>query len=132
MPPYIVGDPGRLKQMTVNLISNAIKFTDVGEVRITVKRDGEDQWLISVSDTGIGIPPHAQEYIFDKFRQIDGQSTRKHGGSGLGLAIVRNLAMVMGGGVRVNSVVGKGSTFSVLLPLQVATDVPDATRSSVM
>ena len=132
MPPYIVGDPGRLKQMTVNLISNAIKFTDVGEVRIMVKRDGEDRWLISVSDTGIGIPPHAQEYIFDKFRQIDGQSTRKHGGSGLGLAIVRNLAMVMGGGVRVNSVVGKGSTFSVLLPLQVATDIPDATRSSVV
>lgn len=130
LPPYIVGDPGRLKQLTVNLISNAIKFTDVGEVRITVKRDGEDQWLISVSDTGIGIPPHAQEYIFDKFRQIDGQSTRKHGGSGLGLAIVRNLAMVMGGGVRVSSVVGKGSTFSVMLPLQIPADVPEATTHS--
>ena len=120
MPEKIVGDPGRLKQIAFNLISNAVKFTEAGEIEISVQREGENRWMLNVSDTGIGIPSHALEYIFEKFRQVDGQATRKHGGSGLGLAIVRNLALMMGGNVRVNSEVGKGTTFTVLLPLTVA------------
>lgn len=125
MPNTIVGDPGRLKQIAFNLISNAIKFTEVGEVQLSLQREGEDRWMLNVSDTGIGIPSHAQEYIFENFRQVDGQSTRKYGGSGLGLAIVRNLALMMGGNVRVNSEINKGSTFTVLLPLI----VPEAAES---
>ena len=120
MPEKIVGDPGRLKQIAFNLISNAVKFTEAGEIEISVQREGESRWMLNISDTGIGIPSHALEYIFEKFRQVDGQATRKHGGSGLGLAIVRNLALMMGGNVRVNSEVGKGTTFTVLLPLTVA------------
>jgi len=120
MPETIIGDPGRLKQIALNLISNAVKFTEAGEVEISVQREGDERWMLNVSDSGIGIPSHALEYIFEKFRQVDGQATRKHGGSGLGLAIVRNLALMMGGNVRVNSEVGKGTTFTVLLPLTVA------------
>ncbi len=120
MPDMIIGDPGRLRQIVVNLISNAVKFTEEGEVKVVVKREAPDRWRISVSDTGIGIASYAQEFIFDRFRQIDGAPTRKYGGSGLGLAIVRDLSMMMGGGVRVKSEVGKGSTFNVLLPLTIA------------
>jgi len=120
MPEVIVGDPGRLKQIAFNLISNAVKFTEAGEVTISIQREGDERWMLNVSDTGIGIPSHALEYIFEKFRQVDGQATRKHGGSGLGLAIVRNLALMMGGNVRVNSEVGKGTTFTVLLPLTIS------------
>jgi PAS domain S-box-containing protein len=119
VPADIEGDPSRLKQIALNLISNAIKFTEKGEVRVNIQLQEPDHWLIAVSDTGIGIPPHMQEVIFDKFRQADGSFTRKHGGSGLGLSIVRDLALIMGGGVRVRSEVGKGSTFTVVLPLKV-------------
>ena len=91
-----------------------------GEVRLEVQRVGQADWAIRVSDTGMGIPSHAQEVIFEKFRQIDGSTQRKHGGSGLGLAIVRELALMMGGGVRVQSKPGEGSTFTVLLPLTAA------------
>ncbi len=119
MPTEIEGDPSRAKQIAINLISNAIKFTEKGEVRVSIQLQEPDRWLIVVSDTGIGIPPHMQEVIFDKFRQADGSFTRKHGGSGLGLSIVRDLALIMGGGVRVRSEVGKGSTFTVVLPLKI-------------
>ncbi len=117
LPDQIIGDPGRLRQIATNLICNAVKFTEEGEVRVTIKREGDDLWQIIVTDTGIGITPEAQEYIFDRFRQVDASPTRRYGGSGLGLSIVRDLAMLMGGGVRVKSEVGKGSTFSVILPL---------------
>jgi PAS domain S-box-containing protein len=117
MPVEIVGDADRLKQIALNLISNALKFTEAGHVLIDVSRDGKYRWTFSVKDSGIGIPSHAQEYIFEEFRQVDGSWQRKHGGSGLGLAIVRNMTLMMGGTVRVRSEVGKGSTFTVLLPL---------------
>jgi signal transduction histidine kinase len=74
---------------------------------------------VSVTDTGIGIPPHALEYIFDEFRQVDSGSQRAYGGSGLGLAITRNLARIMGGDIRVSSKLGEGSTFTISLPLVV-------------
>lgn len=117
LPPVIVGDPERLKQIALNLISNAIKFTDEGHVKVSLLCRDRDAWELIVSDTGVGIPPHAQEYIFEEFRQVDGTTQRKHGGSGLGLAIVRHLTLIMGGNIRVQSEVGKGSTFTARLPL---------------
>jgi two-component system chemotaxis sensor kinase CheA len=117
MPDIIVGDPGRLKQIAFNLLSNAVKFTEKGHVKLSIRRQGQATWTLVVIDTGIGIPSHAQEYIFDEFRQVDGTSRREYGGSGLGLAVVRNLALMMGGNVRVSSRVQEGSTFTVLLPL---------------
>src|SRR5574341_1856 len=117
MAGTITGDPVRLRQVAVNLISNAIKFTEKGEVRVHVFKADDKMWSLVVSDTGIGIPPHEQETIFDEFRQVDGSPQRKYGGTGLGLAIVRNLVLMMGGKIRVSSEVGKGSTFTVTLPL---------------
>jgi signal transduction histidine kinase len=117
LPMIIVGDPIRLKQVADNLISNAIKFTEEGKVTVNVRKENDDTWSFAVIDTGIGIPSHALEYIFDEFRQVDGSTLREHGGTGLGLAIVRNLVVMMGGKIRVSSTVGEGSKFSVHLPL---------------
>ena len=119
IPEVLVADWGRVKQIILNLISNAIKFTEKGRIDVAVRRDGEERWVITVEDTGIGIPPQALEYVFDEFRQVDGSSSREHGGTGLGLAIVRKLAMMMDGEVQVESTVGVGSTFTVMLPLVV-------------
>jgi signal transduction histidine kinase len=124
LPEVISGDPTRLKQIAINLLSNAFKFTNEGTVTLDLKKQSDSQWMLVVTDTGIGIPSHAQEFIFDEFRQVDGSSRRKYGGTGLGLAIVRNLVLMMGGTVRVSSEVGKGSTFTVHLPLKEA-QVPE-------
>jgi signal transduction histidine kinase len=120
LPALLVYDRDRLKQVVLNLVSNAIKFTETGSVRVEYKKSSMTEWAISVTDTGIGIPAHAQEYIFDEFRQVDGSTTRKHGGTGLGLAIVRNLVATMGGQISLKSQVGQGSTFTVVMPLKVA------------
>ncbi|MGF1505642.1 MAG: sensor histidine kinase [Anaerolineae bacterium] len=117
LPDQLLGDPDRLRQISMNLLSNAVKFTDEGHIRFGVALKDEHFWTLQVSDTGAGIPSHAQEYIFDEFRQLDGSSTRKHGGTGLGLAIVRNLTLMMGGKIRLKSRVGEGSTFTMTLPL---------------
>jgi PAS domain S-box-containing protein len=123
LPEEVIGDPDRLRQILLNLISNAIKFTETGGVTVEITCQGRDSWALVVTDTGIGIPSTAQEYIFDEFRQVDGTSERKHGGTGLGLAIVRNLALMMGGNVRLKSQSGEGSTFTVLLPLVTEAEV---------
>lgn len=117
MPKFIVGDTARLKQIAINLLSNAIKFTEQGGVRIQIRKHGRDAWKFIVSDTGVGIPSHLQETIFEEFRQVDSSSQRKQGGTGLGLSIVRKLTLMMGGNVRVTSDLGRGSTFTVILPL---------------
>lgn len=117
LPDTVVGDPDYINQIALNLLGNAFKFTDEGRVELALRKQGRDSWAIVVSDTGIGIPSHAQEFIFDAFRQVDGTTRRKYSGTGLGLAIVRNLALMMGGSVRVKSQVGEGSTFTVVLPL---------------
>lgn len=117
LPAEIVGDRQRLEQVVLNLTSNAVKFTEAGSVTISVQRAGEAEWEIAVADTGIGIPPHAQEIIFEKFRQVDGTSRRAYGGTGLGLAITRELVLLMDGSVKVKSKPGEGSTFTVTLPL---------------
>lgn len=118
LPENVVGDRARVEQVVINLLSNAFKFTEEGEVELSVKHLADTQkWQMAVRDTGVGIAPHAIEYIFDEFRQADGTSRRAYGGTGLGLAICRNLCRLMGGEVNVKSELGKGSTFTVTLPL---------------
>jgi signal transduction histidine kinase len=119
LPPMLIGDAKRLEQILINLTSNAVKFTEKGSVSVILRRLSAEEWAIMVSDTGIGIPPHSLETIFEKFRQVDGSSRRAYGGSGLGLAIVRELALLMNGNIKVKSPPGVGSTFTVTLPLVV-------------
>ena len=117
LPETVIGDRGRVEQVIVNLLSNASKFTSEGSVQLIVSTSGLDRWSITVSDTGKGISPHMQEVIFEPFRQVEGGSTREMGGSGLGLAISRELVQMMDGTLNVRSEVGKGSTFTVNMPL---------------
>jgi PAS domain S-box-containing protein len=117
VPGELHGDRQRLHQVLVNLVNNAIKFTEQGGVTVRIYRPDEDHWALDVSDTGPGIPPEAQAYIFEAFRQVDGSVTRAHSGFGLGLSIVKRLATLMGGGVKLTSEMGRGSTFTVVLPL---------------
>ncbi len=115
IPRILVGDPGRLQQVLNNLISNAVKFTDIGEVRIDVdiieKRDDSVKLKFTVSDTGIGIDGDKMNMLFKSFSQVDSSITRKYGGTGLGLAISKQLVEMMGGEIWVESQKGKGSTF---------------------
>ncbi|RJP47907.1 MAG: PAS domain-containing protein [Anaerolineaceae bacterium] len=117
MPSMIIGDPQRLQQIIVNLTNNAVKFTDSGSVHVKVAPFGEKNWQIQIIDTGDGIPKDALAYIFESFRQVDGLSTRQHGGVGLGLSIVKQLVERMNGKITTESEIGKGSTFTVTLPL---------------
>jgi|GEM_PF-1799329 len=116
IPDSVIGDPGRLRQILVNLVGNAIKFTHEGEVEIGVKLiefDGnESEVIFSVRDTGIGIAPEQQKSIFEAFAQADSSTTRHYGGTGLGLAITTELVRLMGGRVELESKEGVGSTFS--------------------
>ena len=118
VPEKVVGDPGRLRQVVLNLVGNAIKFTEKGEVVVSVEPasasgDPGDVWLrFRVADTGIGIPEEARQRIFDVFEQVDSSTTRRFGGTGLGLAISLQLVELMGGRLEVESTLGKGSTFT--------------------
>jgi signal transduction histidine kinase len=117
------GDPTRLRQVITNIVSNAIKFTADGQIRMTCTRQGEDV-LFEVADTGIGMPPEALDSLFEKFVQADASTTRRFGGTGLGLAISRDLVELMGGMMSVASRLGEGSTFLFKVPL------PRVARSS--
>lgn len=121
-PGKIIADEIRLRQIIFNLMSNAIKFTDRGYVRLAALaeggQDGGEQLVVRITDSGIGIPADRLEEIFESFRQVDGGVTRRHGGTGLGLAICRSLARAMGGDVAVTSTLGAGSTFTLTLPLE--------------
>jgi signal transduction histidine kinase len=117
LPSTLVGDPQRLGQILINLTNNAIKFTETGSVSIRLYQFDLVHWAMEVADTGPGIPISAEAYIYDAFRQIDSSGSRRHGGIGLGLSIVKRLVTVMEGDIKLSSRLGRGSTFTVLLPL---------------
>ena len=117
VPATLSGDEQRLQQILINLVGNAVKFTPAGAVQVRIYCPDADHWAISVSDTGPGIPPEMQEKIFEPFRRVDGSATRQHHGVGLGLSIVKRFTALMGGKIALESELGQGSTFSVLLPL---------------
>jgi PAS domain S-box-containing protein len=124
VPARLVGDPMRLGQVLLNLVSNAIKFTERGEVVLAIEpagRDGDHLALaFTVRDTGIGIPPEQQQRMFEAFSQADTSTSRKYGGTGLGLAISRRLVRLMGGDLRVDSLPGRGATFRFTAPFGMA------------
>ena len=117
----VVGDRARLKQVIVNLVSNAVKFTPEGSVTLRAEPSTADSWRVIVSDTGIGIPTHMHDVIFEEFRQTDAGKDRQYGGTGLGLSIARRLVVMMGGSINVKSQVGEGSQFIVTLPIAIQT-----------
>ena len=117
LPETLNGDTARLQQILVNLVTNAIKFTDQGEVRVRLLRTDDAKWGIEVEDTGQGIPEADLPYIFDTFRQVEGATTRVHGGFGLGLSIVKQLITLMSGDIKVTSKINSGTKFTISLPL---------------
>ena len=121
IPSQLMGDPVRIRQIIVNLLGNAIKFTKEGEIYVSIRKQGDTyfhegkkylNFIIQVKDTGIGIPKDKLQKIFESFTQADNSTTRKYGGTGLGLAISKSLAELMHGELTVESEAGKGSTFS--------------------
>jgi signal transduction histidine kinase len=124
LPGTLVGDPIRLNQVLLNLVDNAIKFTDHGVIHVSVHNGdvegGEDTWALQVQDTGRGISERELPYVFEEFRQGASVYGRQADGVGLGLAIARRLVEAMGGEVRVQSRLGSGSTFTVVLPVEPA------------
>ena len=118
LPQTLIGDPQRLQLIIGNLTENAIKFTERGWVSVRLYRQDDAHWVIEVADTGRGIPPEAQSYIFEPFKQVDGSTTRQKGGVGLGLSIVHQLVGLMGGAIDLVSLPGQGSKFTIQLPLE--------------
>jgi TMAO reductase system sensor TorS len=127
LPPTLVGDPMRIRQVLINLVGNAIKFTEIGHVRVTVdvlsRRENCVDLRVEVVDTGIGISREQQEIVFESFCQAEDGMSRRFGGTGLGLAIARQLIQLMNGRIGVQSRVGLGSTFWLELPLEVSEEV---------
>ncbi|MCK5057488.1 MAG: PAS domain S-box protein [Candidatus Aminicenantes bacterium] len=123
IPQHLIGDPGRLRQIITNLISNAIKFTKKGEIRLTVAEESRSHTRsmlhFTVSDSGIGIPKSKQKQIFQAFSQADGSTTRQYGGTGLGLSISSQLVKLMGGQIWVESKPGKGSEFHFTVKFEI-------------
>lgn len=123
-PEILYGDFERIQQILMNLLDNAIKFTEEGTISLQVFLPDKDYWAFSISDTGPGIAAEDQSIIFQPFRQLDELATRKHGGVGLGLSIVQQLTLAMKGKVWVESEIGKGSKFTVILPMNHSEENP--------
>jgi PAS domain S-box-containing protein len=119
LPAELRGDERRLRQIIINLVGNAIKFTKEGSVSVQFQNANDGYWAIQVTDTGMGIPKEAQAYIFEPFRQVDSAITRDNRGIGLGLSITKQLVDLMGGRITVESEIGKGSAFTILLPINI-------------
>ncbi len=117
LPETLLGDSARLQQILVNLVTNAIKFTDQGEILVRFVRSDDARWGIEVEDTGRGIPETELPFIFETFRQVEGTATRTQGGFGLGLSIVKQLVTLMSGEIKVTSSLNTGTRFSIDLPL---------------
>src|SRR5881296_1432607 len=116
--PRVWADRARVRQILANMLANAVKFTERGAVSISA--GAAEGWVtVSVADTGVGISPEAQEYVFDEFRQADSSTTRRYGGTGLGLAISKRLVTLHGGRIWVDSEIGRGSSFHFTLPIRV-------------
>ncbi len=133
VPRYLLGDPTRLTQVLINLLNNAIKFTEEGKISLAVRQQGqskkgESKLLFEVKDTGIGIPKEKQEQIFESFSQADEHTTRIFGGTGLGLAITKRLVELQGGLIKLQSEIGKGSCFSFSLTYPIG-EIPIETLS---
>ena len=113
LPAYVVMDPDRFRQILLNLVGNALKFTEAGAITLGVTYDHAGRSLkVVVRDTGEGLTEAQQQKLFQRFSQVDASATRKHGGTGLGLAICKGLSEAMGGGIAVSSVLGEGSCFT--------------------
>ncbi len=125
-PRYFMGDPSRIRQVLLNFLGNSIKFTKQGFIRLGVRshkiNDNEAQLTISIQDTGIGLKPEVMNTLFDEFTQADATTTREYGGTGLGLAITKKLVHLMDGEIKVESVFGEGSTFSIQGTFSIAPD----------
>jgi signal transduction histidine kinase len=127
MPSHIVGDTGRLTQILLNLVGNAVKFTKEGEIEVRIEPSREDHWRLLVRDTGPGIPEDQFEAIFQAYRQLDGPGREARAkGTGLGLAITRHLVTMMNGTIHVRSELGRGTTFEVYMPLVEASPALEA------
>ncbi len=126
--PYLHGDEVRIQQILLNLLGNAIKFTEAGSITLTVNLSDDGAWLrFAVQDTGIGIPEEKQPLLFNSFQQMESSTARKYGGTGLGLAISRQLVNLIQGKIGVESVEGQGSCFWFEIPYQVAVQIPSTT-----
>ncbi|WP_106638659.1 response regulator [Allosphingosinicella vermicomposti] len=131
-PDDFESDPQRIEQVLRNFLSNAVKFTEAGEIVLSVGPSGDGRVAFTVRDTGVGIAPEQQQVIFEAFRQADGTISRKYGGTGLGLSISRELARLLGGEVRLESTKGKGSAFSLLLPETYDPEAVEPARPATM
>ncbi len=133
VPRYVLGDSVRIRQVLTNLIGNAIKFTDKGEIvaGCTVESTNNNKVVLrfSVRDSGIGIPPERRDRLFKSFSQVDASTTRKYGGTGLGLVISKSIVDMMGGVINVESEIGSGSTFWFTLPLEISQNVPEEEKT---
>jgi PAS domain S-box-containing protein len=127
VPEIIFSDQDKLTKALTNVIANAVKFTDHGKISVLLNLQ-EDKLRIDVSDTGVGIPENRLEDIFKEFQQVDSSDSRKYGGTGLGLTIARKMLTILGGSISVVSQVGKGSTFTILLPLKTESEIAEAKR----
>ena len=136
IPRIVTGDAARLRQILINLLYNAIKFTDRGEVVLQARLDSREgdqcKLSLSVRDTGIGIAKDKQDRLFQRFSQIDDTNTRKYGGTGLGLAIAKKLAELMGGTITVQSEEGRGSTFTVTLDVGISAETAASLRTPIV